>query len=104
VHRRPLDGGAAPAEPARVGALPLAGAARHRELPLTKRRPLESIAARGRTRAETERVRASEGGGERGERVHLVGVGEGAEGADCDGGGSGEEEESAAEVSCQPPH
>jgi hypothetical protein len=69
VHRRPLDGGAAPAEPARVGALPLAGAARHGILPLTKRRPLESIGARGRTAAETERVRASEGGGERGERA-----------------------------------
>ena len=104
MHRRPLDGGAATAEPARVGALPLARAARHGVLPLTKRRTLESIAARSSTTAETERVRASEGGGERGERVHLVGVGEGAEGADCDGGGSGEEEESAAKVSCQPPH
>uniref|UniRef100_A0A0A9CI64 Uncharacterized protein n=1 Tax=Arundo donax TaxID=35708 RepID=A0A0A9CI64_ARUDO len=67
VHRRPLDGGAAPAEPARVASRPLAGAARHRELP-------------------------------------LVGVGEGAEGADGDGGGGGEEEEAAAEVRRQPPH
>lgn len=67
VHRRPLDGGAAPAEPARVAALPLAGTARLRELP-------------------------------------LVGVGDGAEGADGDGRGGREEEETAAEIRCQPPH
>jgi len=67
VHRRPLDGGASPAEPARVGPLPLAGTARRSELP-------------------------------------LVGVGEGAEGADADGGGSGDEEEAAAEVRRESPH
>jgi hypothetical protein len=61
VERRPLDRRAAPAEPARVGPLPLAGATRRREFP-------------------------------------LVGVGEGAEGADGGGGRGGEEEEAAAEV------
>lgn len=65
VHRRPLDRGAAPAEPARVASFALAGAAWHRELP-------------------------------------LVGVGEGAEGADRDRGGGGEEEKAAAEVRRHP--
>lgn len=34
VERRPLDRGAAPAEPARVGSFPLAGTTQHREFPL----------------------------------------------------------------------
>lgn len=34
VERRPLDRGAAPAEPARVGSLPLAGTTRRCEFPL----------------------------------------------------------------------
>lgn len=102
MHRRPLDGGAAPAEPARVAALPLAGTARLRELPLTTRRPLlESVAGKDGTK---NRNGGRCGGRRNGASAHLVGVGDGAEGADGDGRGGGEEEETAAEIRCQPPH
>jgi hypothetical protein len=39
-----------------------------------------------------------------GDETNLVGVGEGAEGADSDGGGGGEEEEASAEVRRKPSH
>lgn len=63
VERRPLDRRAAPAEPARVGPLPLAGATRRREFPLRA------------TAAQPSSGQGSDGGGGGGGKLSDKGLG-----------------------------